>query len=190
MGRPAGVDASLARARASFERREWRAAREAYAEVGPATLAVDDLERLAIAAYLTGADEQSDAAWRQAHAVALGAGDEPRAAGCAFWLGWNLMLRGDMAGSTGWLARARTLLDGATEECAVHGMLLLVEALHGLERGDLGPALAGFERAAAIGERCWPSAGWGAARCSWPGTTSCAARRSSTRRWSPSSPTR
>jgi DNA-binding CsgD family transcriptional regulator len=154
MGRPADVDASLARARASFERREWRATREAYRALDPASLAVDDLERLAVAAYLTGADEQSDTAWLQAHAMALGAGDERRAAACAFWLGWNLMFRGDMAGSTGWLARARTLLDGAAEECAVHGMLALVEALHRLDRGDLGPALAGFEQAGAIGERC------------------------------------
>ncbi|HEY7073111.1 MAG TPA: helix-turn-helix transcriptional regulator [Acidimicrobiales bacterium] len=154
MGRPAEVDASLARARASFERREWRAACEAFGAVDPETLAVDDLERLAIAAYLTGADAESDAAWLRAHATALGEGDERRAAGCAFWLGWNLMFRGDMAGSTGWLGRSRTLLDGAAEECAVHGMLSLVEALQRLERGDLGAALAHFEQAAAIGERC------------------------------------
>jgi len=154
MGVPADVDALLARARASFERREWRAAREAYGAVGSAGLAVDDLERLAVAAYLTGADEQSDAAWLRAHATALGAGDGRRAAACAFWLGWNLMFRGDMAGSTGWLARSRTLLDGSAEECPVHGWLLLVEALYGLERGDLGPALDRFEEAGAIGERC------------------------------------
>jgi ATP/maltotriose-dependent transcriptional regulator MalT len=154
MGRPADVDASLARARASFERREWHAAREGFGAVDPEALAVDDLERLAIAAYLTGADAESDAAWLRAHATALGEGDERRAAGCAFWLGWNLMFRGDMAGSTGWLGRSRTLLDGAAEEGAVHGMLSLVDALQRLERGDLGAALAHFEQAAAIGERC------------------------------------
>ena len=153
-GRPADVDALLARARAGFERREWHAVREAYGAVGPAGLAVDDLERLAVAAYLTGADDESDAAWLRAHEVALGAGDERRAAGCAFWLGWNLMFRGDMAGSTGWLARARTLLDGSAEECAVDGLLLVVEALSRLGSGDLAAALAAFEQAGAIGERC------------------------------------
>jgi DNA-binding NarL/FixJ family response regulator len=153
-GRPAHLDASLDRARASFERRAWGDARAAYEAVGRASLDVDDLERLAVAAYLTGADDESDAAWLRAHELCLGEGNHRRAAGCAFWLGWNLMFRGDMARSTGWLARARTMLGGEAETCAVGGMLQVVEALGHLGSGDLAGAYAAFEGAGAIGERC------------------------------------
>ncbi len=153
-GPPAHLDAPLDRARASFERRAWGDARAAYGAVDPASLDVDDLERLAVAAYLTGTDDESDAAWLRAHELCVGQGDHRRAAGCAFWLGWNLMFRGEMARSTGWMARARTLLGGQAEACAVGGMLRAVEALHHLAAGDLEAAYSGFEQAGIIGERC------------------------------------
>ena len=150
---PARIDAALTRARASFERREWRGARDAYASADAAALAVDDLERLAVAAYLTGADDESDAAWLRAHELSLAAGDDTRAAGCAFWLGWNRMFRGDSAGAAGWMGRARTLLAGGPE-CAVHGLLLVVEGLRHLDAGDLDSAYAAFDGGCAVGERC------------------------------------
>ncbi len=80
-------------------------------------------------------------------------GDPVRAARCAFWLGFNLLLRGDMARSGGWLGRARTLLEDGKHDCAVEGLLLVVEALEHVDRGDGRAALPPFERAGAIGER-------------------------------------
>jgi ATP/maltotriose-dependent transcriptional regulator MalT len=152
---PARVDASLARARASFDRREWRGACDGFASADPAALTVDDLERHAVAAYLTGADDDSDAAWLRAHERSLAAGNHHRAAGSAFWLGWNRMFRGDSAGAAGWRARARTQLDAAgVTESPVHGLLLVVEGLGHLEGGALVDAYTAFDRAGGVAERC------------------------------------
>jgi hypothetical protein len=63
----AGASGSRAQARESFERREWANACTILAAADPATLELDDVERLAVASYLTGNDEQSDHAWLLAH---------------------------------------------------------------------------------------------------------------------------
>lgn len=76
-----------------------------------------------------------------------------RAARSAFWLGWNLLLRGDMARSAGWLARARTLLDDSANECAVCGLLLIAEGLDQVDNGDARAAYETFDRARALGEQ-------------------------------------
>ena len=43
----------------------------------------------------------------------LDRGDPVRAARCAFWLAFHLLIRGESARGGGWLARARRLLDEA-----------------------------------------------------------------------------
>ena len=87
-----GVGAADDSAREAFERRSWR---EAYELLDAADgLDVDDLERLAISAYLLGRDEASAAAWERAHLAALTAGDRARSARGAFWLAFILVLRG------------------------------------------------------------------------------------------------
>jgi hypothetical protein len=70
-----------------------------------------DLERLATAAYLSGHDAESTDAWSRAHQGWLEAGDQPRAVHCAFWLGFGLVQRGDLAQGGGWLARAGRMVD-------------------------------------------------------------------------------
>ena len=147
------VEETLTRAHECFERREWRDAFTGLSSVDPGSLAIEDLERLAVAGYLTGNDEPSDDAWMRAHERCLGDDDPVRAARCAFWLGFNLLLRGDMAGSGGWLGRARTLLEDGRHDCAVQGLLLVVEALEHVDRGDGRAAYTLFERAGVIGER-------------------------------------
>ena len=97
--------------RAAFERRSWREAYEVLASFG--SLEVGDLERLAVAAYLVGRDDDSAAAWEQAFVACLEADDHERAARCAFWLALVLVLRGETARGTGWLARAERLIERA-----------------------------------------------------------------------------
>ena len=123
------------------------------ATVGPGKLDIDDLERLAVAAFLVGEDEQSDDAWMRAHEASLGRDDPARAATCAFWLGWNCWLRGDLARASGWLGRARTLVDDPRAECSVVGLLLIVDGLERIDEGDGRAAYDYFERARAVGER-------------------------------------
>jgi hypothetical protein len=56
-----------------------------------APLPLEDLERLAFAAYLIGRDDDSIDVGVRAHRECLRLGDAPRAARCAFWLSFLLM---------------------------------------------------------------------------------------------------
>ena len=99
---------SLDRGRGSLGRHAWA---DAYAELSAADheapLEVTDLERLAMAAYLVGLDDDGDEASARAFQECLRLGEIPRAARCAFWLGLGLLFRGEVARGSGWLARAR-----------------------------------------------------------------------------------
>ena len=135
------------------ERRDWgRAYEQLSAAAREETAAADDLERLATAAYLIGRDEESDDAWAHAHQEWLRAGDAPRAARCAFWLAFGLLLRGEEIRAGGWLGRAQRLLDDGRVDCPERGYLLVPVALAVLDR-DPPAAYASFAEAGEIGER-------------------------------------
>jgi DNA-binding CsgD family transcriptional regulator/tetratricopeptide (TPR) repeat protein len=144
---------ALDRGREFFGRLAWG---DAFAELSAADregpLALEDLERLAVAAYLVGADADSDAVWLRAHQECLRLGDVVRAARCAGWLAQGLLLRGEMARGGGWLARAQRLLDEAHHDGVERGYLLLPVALQSFDQ-DPAAAYAAFERAASIGAR-------------------------------------
>jgi hypothetical protein len=74
-------------------------------------LSGEDLERLGVAAFLPGRDDESDQAWERAHRDWLGAGNLIRAARCAFWLAYGVLDGGETTRGGGWLARAGRLLD-------------------------------------------------------------------------------
>src|SRR5262245_55205430 len=135
MGRGHDAQAEAVRqARHAFERRAWGEAYRHLSEARSRTgLDAADLERLAVAAHLTGHDDASDDAWVQAHQAHLAAHDEIGAGRCAGWLSWSLMFRGGMAQAAGWLARATTLLVDGGHDCAERGFLLVPEALSQLE---------------------------------------------------------
>src|SRR5215207_2181543 len=140
--------------RASFGRRAWG---DAYAQLSAADhdapLAPEDLERLATAAHLVGRDADSSDSWARAHQAFVSRGDPERAARCAFWLAFWLMIQGERARSSGWLARARRLLDDGQRDCVEQGYLLVPIALQRLAEGDAATAYTTFAAAAAIGER-------------------------------------
>ena len=141
------------RGREFFARHAWG---DAFAELSAAdreaALELEDLERLAVAAYLVGADHDSDDAWLRAHHECLRRGHVERAARCAGWLAQGLLLRGEMAQGGGWLARAERLLDEGHHDVVGRGYLLLPVALRSFDR-DPAAAHAAFERAATIGVR-------------------------------------
>ena len=97
---------ALKRGREAFARRAWSDAFEMLERDHTTALEPADLARLATAAYLTGRDERSTETWRRAHQAWLARGDVGRAVRSAFWLGFGLIQRGDMAQGGGWLARA------------------------------------------------------------------------------------
>lgn len=145
----------LARGRADFARHAWQAA---YSRLTTAdhesTLAADDLQRLAVAAYLVGRDAESDAAQERLHHDCLSRHNTQEAARCAFWLAFGLVNRGEHARGGGWLSRAGRVLDEAGHtDCAERGLLLLPVALQALVQGSAQEAFTTFGAALEIGER-------------------------------------
>ena len=145
------VDGLVGRGRGAFARRAWGEACALLSGTGP--LEVEDLERLAIAAHLAGRDEESAQAWERAHVEALRCGAVDRAVRCAFWLGFGLLLRGEVAQSSGWLARGERLVEGSGWDGAGRGFLLVPEFLFALDRGDHATADALTQEILAVAER-------------------------------------
>jgi len=102
---------------------------------------------------MLGRDDEWAAGIERAHHAHVEAGEPARAVRCAFWLGLNLALRGETSRGSGWLARARRLLDRDEGESVEHGYLLLPVAAQQEHAGELEAAHATAVAAAAIGER-------------------------------------
>jgi DNA-binding CsgD family transcriptional regulator len=142
----------LQHGRDSYARRRWNEAYQSFASTDETTpLGVDDLERLATSAYLTGRDLEFQQIHDRLHRSHVDAGDRARAARCAFWLGLSLLLRGEAAQANGWTVRGQRLVDDL--DCAERGYLLLPSAEDQLRAGQGEAAYATAAAAAAIGER-------------------------------------
>src|SRR5215831_11097944 len=85
------VGAPLLHGRDAFGRRAWATA---FAQLSAAdrleSLAPEDLERLAVAAYLSGHEPESESMWTRAYNDRVARGEIDRAARCAFSLGMLL----------------------------------------------------------------------------------------------------
>ena len=148
-----GGDGELARGRDAAGRLAWA---DAYAALSLAdrssSLAGEDLELLATAAYLLGRVEDCLGALQRAQQLHAESGEPRRAARCAFWLAFHLINRGELAQANGWLARANRLLEDE-QECAERGFVLVPVALGQAVAGDYAAAGRTAARAAAIGRR-------------------------------------
>ena len=145
---------ALERGRQAFARQAWREAYDALSSSDhDALLEPADLVLMAQAALLVGQDAQCADALVRAHQSLVSAGDSEQAARCAFWLGFHLFNRREMAQAGGWFSRARRLLDEGQHDSAVRGYLLLPTARQALERGDGAAAYTAFGQAAEIGQR-------------------------------------
>jgi DNA-binding NarL/FixJ family response regulator len=143
----------LAAGRESFQRRAWAdACRQLVEAERHAPLPVDDLERLATAAYLVGDDPRSETSWARAHQLRLDAGEAERAAWCAFWITFGLFHRGAAAPAAGWMARGARLMDDGQLDTALRGYWLMPQGIRQVG-ADPAAAYATFTEAAQIGER-------------------------------------
>jgi hypothetical protein len=142
------------RARGAFERRMWG---DAFAGLSAAhregQLAVEDLERLAVAAYMVGRDADCEQAWIGAHHAWLRRGEAGRAARCAFWQALGLFFRGDLAPAMGWVARGGRLLEHRRGDCVEQAWLLMLKALPLLVEGGAAAVYPRFAEAGEIAER-------------------------------------
>jgi DNA-binding CsgD family transcriptional regulator/tetratricopeptide (TPR) repeat protein len=111
-----------------------------------------DLDRLAVAAYLVGKDDEAVAAWEHAYNRRADDGDRAEAARCAFWAAFSLMMRGQMAHASGWLSRGESML-GHDIECPARGYLLIPQLLGALDSDDGAGAQELAVRAGEIAER-------------------------------------
>ena len=99
-------------------------------------LELEDLERLAVAAYMVGRDDASDEAWVAAHHAWLRRGDVRSAARCAFGHALGLFFRGELAPAMGWVARGGRLLAESRRDCVEQAWLQMLTALPRLFEGD------------------------------------------------------
>jgi DNA-binding CsgD family transcriptional regulator len=148
------IDDRVLQARESFDRHAWN---DAYVRLAAAdeegALASEDLERLALAAHLSGRPDESTAAGAGAHVAAVREGDIERGVRCAIALGMQLLQRGEMAQAGGWLARAARLIEETGYDGVERGSFLVPQALQALMSGDAATAFATFEQVGAIGDR-------------------------------------
>ncbi len=148
------IDSDLLRGRDFSTRSAWD---DAYASFSVADavapLGVDDLKLLAMAAYLTGREDEFLDAYERAYLAYCDAGMDRPAAHCAFWLGLTLMFKGETGRATGWLSRCRRLVEDQEHDCVERGYLLvpLVEQHLAAKSTDL--ALSAAKEAAETGER-------------------------------------
>jgi DNA-binding CsgD family transcriptional regulator len=146
--------AAVGRGRDLFARQLWTAAHaELAAADADSPLDPEDIERLAISGFLIGKDTESADLLARAHHEWVARGACERAARCAFWLFFILRNKGQHARGSGWLARARRLLDEGQRDCVEQGYLLLPVALQAASEGDVATAYSTFEQASKIGDR-------------------------------------
>ena len=144
---------ALQQAREDFERQAWRDAYDRLCSArGEARLDPEDLVRLATCAYMLGSEAECSELWERAHQEFLSRGDAELAARCAFRIGFELLMKGMTAQGSGWLGRARRLVEDAGQDSIVFGYLLLPEGIREL-RPDPSRSFELFTEALAIGKR-------------------------------------
>ncbi|MBD0338202.1 MAG: response regulator transcription factor [Thermoleophilia bacterium] len=147
------VDA-LRRGREAFAARAWQDAFDAFARANETEpLAADDLELLATAAFMLAREDEFIGAMERAHHAHAAEGRTLPAVRAAFWIGTNLVLKGEHAQGGGWLGRAQRLLERETEDAVERGYLLVPAIFRYEASGDFQAAAEAAAEAAAIAER-------------------------------------
>jgi DNA-binding CsgD family transcriptional regulator len=145
---------AILKGREAFARQKWREAYELLSAADrESPLEPADLERFATAAYLVGEDADAVTNWTRAHHGLIDQGHLVRAARWGFWLSLHMLLTGEMAQTTGWLARSQRLLKDHEEACVEEGYGLIVTGLLAMGKGNPESAGAGFEQAVTLAER-------------------------------------
>ena len=141
---------AVERARRSYARQAWGdACAGLLANVE--SLDVEDLERLAVCAYLVGKEQESDNAWARAHRLRLAEGDLDGAARCAFWIGFRLVNSHERPEANGWIARLGRLVEDLPADAAPRAQLAYLTGLRAVfDEGDLVTAAADLGRAATL----------------------------------------
>lgn len=112
----------------------------------------EDLERLAVAAFLVGHDDEVIALRERAFHGFLERGAIDHAVRCGFWLGFHLQNRGLLAQAGGWAARVQRLVTDGPDGLSA-ALLSLPAAVRTMWSGDPESALPVFERVTHVAAR-------------------------------------
>ncbi|HEY5783219.1 MAG TPA: LuxR C-terminal-related transcriptional regulator [Microlunatus sp.] len=147
------LDDLLAEARASYSRRDWTVAYRSLAAVREQqSLTADDLHAMADAAWWLGLVKETMTISEECHQHFLAEGRPLRAAMNALGIGFDWFLRGEVAIGSGWLSRARRLIEQHPDS-AESGFLVWIDTAAALEAGKLDSALVGALQVQEIGRR-------------------------------------
>ncbi len=145
---------ALEDARAAGDDLRWGDAWRLWSTVAAERLDVEDLDRAATAAYLTGHDDEGFARWARAHQRCLADGTLHRAAYFGGKIAHGLGFKGDLGRCRGWADRTARLLEEAGIDCVEQGYLENgLGMLRLFEAGDIAGAHAHFVHAGKIGAR-------------------------------------
>lgn len=147
-------DSHLERGRAAYAELSWTTAYTSLTqadEVGP--IDVDDLWRLATAAYMLGRDDEYVRHVKRVHHAHMDRGQPLDAVRSAFWIGLNLTMRGHDGRATGWFRRAERLLDQGPPDSVERGYLLVPTLLQQMDAGTFEQARATAAAAVEISQR-------------------------------------
>jgi DNA-binding CsgD family transcriptional regulator len=154
VGETGVVVGAIEEARAACDRHRWGDAWRLLSGVAVEDLDIDDLDRLATAAYLTGHDEEGFTNWVRANQLCVAEGAVHRAAYFGMKLAQGLGFKGDLGRCRGWVDRTARLLEESGIDCVEQGYLENALAMGRLfEAGDVAGAHAHFAQAAKIGAR-------------------------------------
>lgn len=142
----------LAEARAALDTGAWETAHAAFSACDRATLTAADLDAAADAAWWTSRLDESIELRQLAHSRYLEQGEALRAAYAAWLLYFDYLEKGMSGSASGWLQRARRLLEPVPES-AEHGYLALADSGVLADKGDLSGSREAIERALEIGRR-------------------------------------
>ncbi|HEY3218140.1 MAG TPA: LuxR C-terminal-related transcriptional regulator [Candidatus Limnocylindria bacterium] len=142
-----GVGA-LEQGHAAYAEQRWS---EAYARLVAADrerpLGVDDLERLAVAAHVTGQLDARADAFARAYHGSLRAGDAKRAVAFAFWSAFGFADRGERARAEGWFLRAFELVKTVEVNGVERAYLNAALGFRAMESGDMKTVYDHFDQA-------------------------------------------
>ncbi|HEX7005270.1 MAG TPA: LuxR C-terminal-related transcriptional regulator [Trueperaceae bacterium] len=145
----------LLRGRTAYEARDWVTAFESLSDAdGLEQLSAVDLEMCALAAFLTGHNEEFRRCLGRAYQEYLARREDRAAARAAFWLGFEAGNQGDGIKASAWLSRAERHLIEQPEECAERGYVLLARVPQLLASRRYDEALRLASQAERLAERC------------------------------------
>jgi class 3 adenylate cyclase len=149
------IEDRVQQGRDAYRRHAWHEAFDCLREADSETpISPDDLGLLAESAWFAGAPDAAIEAREQAHAAYLEQGDKCHAAEMALQLAGDHFERLETAIGSGWLSKARRLLEQTSHECAAHGWQATSLAYFAMRmRGDWNEVLRQAKLAQGIGER-------------------------------------